>query len=47
MAKKRAKRKSYTSNSVAKYAKSHGYVLPHGYEVKHVVVKKKSNKKRK
>ena len=45
VAKKKATRKSYTGNTVAKYAKSHGFVLPHGYEVK--VVKKRAPKKRK
>lgn len=46
MAKKKTKRRSYKKSPVAKYAKSHGYVLPHGYEVRHVVVKKKKRTKK-
>ena len=44
MAKKRRvsqKRKSGKKVTVAK-----GYILPHGYEVKHIVVKKKSAKRK-
>jgi hypothetical protein len=40
-------KKRFTRKSVAKYTKSRGYILPHGYEVKHVVVKKKPSKRRK
>ena len=34
-------KKTTTKKSVTKYVKSKGFTLPHGYEVKHIVVKKK------